>query len=739
MFSIQLGFGVIAILCVILALFTPGQWRILFAVIIIITTILRLYEPAPASQFDRSGSIHTTVRVISVDRNPWGLRILATTPQNQRILVTTKASLNPLPVNGDQFQIDGEWRPVPAVRNPGEFNYRSYLKLNKIVGTVRAEQLILVQKAPQWHLPAQASRFRQHLAAVHHKALPHPYDDLLGSFIFGDYGISLPADISQMFRTLGLTHLLVVSGAQVALISGFLTLTLRPLIPNTRVLISVITVVNVGFYFVTGGGPSIFRAIVTTEISMIIALNLRNTHWTNKLALTAIILILIRPQAVLDIGAQLSFLATIALLYLAPAIGQKIPPRIPGWIRTTLTTTLATFLLTIPISIYNFNQISWVSIPANFCVVLGAEWLVIVGFIATFSYWIWAPFAQILFEFCLLGLVAIMKIALFFSNLQPVPTYIRQPPSLLIGFYYIAILSLGSELAKTLPRRLTIITGFIGIGLIWHFSTSLGSELPLELTFLDVGQGDATLINIGYRQYVMVDFGDSRFTPTNGDPSIFGGRVIAQTLRAKGTNRIDLAVVTHTHKDHYGGLAEVAGQFAIGTLLVNRRSDRKILSHYLEIRNRLNQNEMGFRHIRLHGNTQLTVFHPIKGLPIDKNENNNSIVMKLEKDKFSALLTGDLEHEREQWLVDAYGKKLRSLVLKVGHHGSLTSSSAPFLDAVNPKIAVISCGSFNRYRHPRPATIQRLDARHILTYRTDRSGAITIKTDGQGYQILTTR
>lgn len=326
----HIGLVILALAIAIGIVLIPGRGRVTLWLGLIVLTAIRLSGGSTVQKFDSDGGIDLQVRVISVDRTDWGIRLLGEAANNCRVLVSSQfGQTATLPVNGDLYQVAGNWKVVPQTNNPGEFDYRAYLKLNEISGVIQAQELRKIKNAPKWWIPAAASRLRQKISELHHHALPPPYDDLLGSFIFGDFGIQLPAQISTTFKVLGLTHLLVVSGAQVALIAGFLTLLLGYTIPNRKIVVTVVTAVNVIFYFVTGGGPSILRAVVTYEISMLIALNFRNTHWINKLALTGAILMAIRPQSVFDIGAQLSFAATIALLYLAPWIAEHMPGLYP--------------------------------------------------------------------------------------------------------------------------------------------------------------------------------------------------------------------------------------------------------------------------------------------------------------------------------------------------------------------------------------------------------------------------
>jgi competence protein ComEC len=288
-------------------------------------------------------------------------------------------------------------------------------------------------------------------------------------------------------------------------------------------------------------------------------------------------------------------------------------------------------------------------------------------------------------------------------------------------------------------RRSVVLIGFVLFVLtVWVWWLALQPLPPcLRVTFLDVGQGDAIVLQTPKGHVMVVDTG--RATPEDD----MGRRVVLPFLRAQGVNRVDALVLTHPDIDHIGGAISLLQRITVRYLLLPpSTSDDPLYRHIQEAAERrripVRTLARGER-IEFSDGVAAEVLHPSVRSAFEQHPDNNaSLVLRLRYGRTSLLLTGDTEEEAERDMLRA-GENVRADVLKLGHHGSLTSSSESFLEAVRPQVAIVSAGRGNVYGHPHPEILARLEARHIRLFRTDRNGAITIVSDGREMKIATAR
>lgn len=255
--------------------------------------------------------------------------------------------------------------------------------------------------------------------------------------------------------------------------------------------------------------------------------------------------------------------------------------------------------------------------------------------------------------------------------------------------------------------------------------------LELKITFLDVGQGDAAVVESPSGKVMLIDTGGVLH---NGDTE--GRKVVAPFLRSEGINHIDLIVLTHPHADHIGGAVDLIDRFSVDELADNGQdADIPLVSHILKEA----QSRGTLYHQSTRGETfdfgdgvLAEVLEP-SGDTAQQSENDASLILKIEYGRTSCLMTGDAELGEEETL-EQTGDSIRSDVLKVGHHGSHTSTSMEFLNAVHPKIAVISVGARNLYGHPSPEVTDRLRGIGAEVFRTDKNGAVTCRSDGLSFR-----
>ena len=297
-------------------------------------------------------------------------------------------------------------------------------------------------------------------------------------------------------------------------------------------------------------------------------------------------------------------------------------------------------------------------------------------------------------------------------------------------------------------RRLLRLTPLVPLGslLWWTLTRRPDSETgKLRVTAIDVGQGDSTLIQTPTGRTILIDGGGTS-DETDADASDVGVKIVVPFLQFLGINRLDALILTHPHGDHVGGLAAVLRAQQIGTIL-----DGTALPYpspaYTEFRDLVRQKRLSYtRAVRgqtldMGDGVTLRVLNP-PPTPVfgqaaaygtntdDATVNNYSVGLLLQYGQTRFILTGDAENEAEAAMLAAHAD-LACDVLKAGHHGSHNATGEDWLGRLQPRLAVISCGRRNRFGHPAPATLARLDAHHVQTFRTDRQGAITFVSDGR--------
>lgn len=611
-------------------------------------------------------------------------------------------------------------RPIVAIA----IFYAAILMLLRPLLPVPAE--IKPQESPNFPL---SIRFME----VIQKTTPAPYDALLGSIVFGTSVSPLDPDLKDSYKKVGLAHLLVASGTQVSILIGVCLMIIRTCRLPIGLGVIATTLINILFAIMTGCGASIIRAAIMGEITLLGVWLNREGEIYNSLGLAALILMIFDPLVIFGLSFQLTFAATWALVYLAPHLEKKykLPP--------PLAISLAPILATLPITLYNFNQFSVAALLVNTLVMPWVEILTVLGFASTALGTIFLPIATILNGALLLILKLFNEIVYTFSAIPGACLYFSAPPFILILAYYAGLIAWVEGLMN--KKNLLKYSLLLLVLLIWSAAFSPSSAIKgLTVSVIDVGQGDSILVESPSGKTMLIDGGPKY---KRGDA---GRSFVLPFLHKKGINKLDIVVLTHPHDDHVGGLPSVLKDLPVG--LVMDSGQPHTSRAYLDFLKLIDQKKIPYKlaragqEIDLGGGVRGEVLNPQEPFIEESALNNNSVVIRLVFGKVAIMLTGDMEREGEQRVLgsldsarDKLGTVLKSQVLKAGHHGSRTSSSMEFLEAVQPEAALISVGAKNKFRHPHPSTMKKFEELGIKVYRTDLNGDIAVSTDGERYTI----
>lgn len=512
--------------------------------------------------------------------------------------------------------------------------------------------------------------------------------------------------IRDGFNRSGLAHLMALSGQNVALITVVLIWLFGWLRWPPLWRYGMPALLLLPYLALVGVSPSITRAVIMGfTVLAALAVGRGRPDPFGLLALTAVVCLLLFPLWLLDIGFQLSFLAVLALTLSMKAAG-KLPERWPLWLRLALVATVLAELGTLPVIAATFGQLPMVGLPANLAAGAVMTALVPLGFLAGLL----GPAAAVINP--LVGLLAalLLGIVKVFGQ-APVLTWGQVSSA---GFVAYAVCAAAGVL--WLWGRVPLRT-VLGVALACTLLTVLPGRLhpAREIVYLDVGQGDATLVRLPHLT-VLVDAGGSV-----GSDYDVGGKTVVPALRALGVRKIDVVIGTHADTDHMEGISGVLRALPVGELWIGqRKTDDPVLTAVLDA---AQEAGVPVREVRrgdqiASDGVSLTVLWPT-GQVWSTEDNENSVAVRLESGSWHTALLGDLPDPAEHFLGLGHLN-----LLKVAHHGSRFSTDAELLRETAPADAVISVGR-NTYGHPNPEMLTRLTTAGAKVWRTDQLGTIT--------------
>jgi competence protein ComEC len=640
---------------------------------------------------------------------------------------------------GREIEFEGVLSLPTGVRNPGGFDYRRYL-MQKVVGAsvFAYPYTIEAGKGKKGNFLVQMGlSIRKRIIYVIENSLPPQQAGLMNGMLIG-YREGLSEEVQEAFSNAGLTHIMAVSGANVA----FLILPLAFLLKRLRVRRIAANLFIIAFLilfvFITGFEPSVLRAVIMAIILLVAAIIYREPDTYAAIAFSCILILAANPCMLFNVGFQLSYAATLSIVMLYKNIKKLISRRfMPGWITEVLAATIAAQMGVLPITLICFNKVSIIAIIPNLLAVPMLEVITILGTLMAILGQFSLLIAQIIGYLCNVLLSAVLLITKLASSV-PFAVLKTVTPSIVmaVAYYIIVWFLLWYKPIKNIqlkPRHAAIGLSFAAV----FFLFSAIAPHNLEVFFLDVGQGDSAFIRTAAGKTVLIDGGGSS-DPTHA--SNIGKSVVVPFLLDNGVNRLDAVIATHPHSDHTQGLEDVLEQFKVGRLIIPSINDESGFAALFDAaaKGRVAVSRCGAGDvIRLDEKTRLAVLSPEKGFIVDPDSlNSTSIVLKLVYDQTDILFTGDAESDVEEGLI-AKGVSLDADVIKIAHHGSRTSTTAAWLERVHPKAAIISVGR-NYFGHPAQTTLDLLDQMGISFFRTDECGAVVLNSNGKTVKLKRT-
>jgi competence protein ComEC len=636
-------------------------------------------------------------------------------------------------------------RRPPVWVNPGGPSERWQTLRRPFVLTGSVKSALVVQITPgnwwdEWAAAVRA-RVRQSVA----KLFADP-DDPTGAVVIailiGDRSW-LDAPLERRLQVAGTYHVIAISGGNVALLTAGIYVCLRLVLRSGR-LISGLTMASVLTYgWIVGGDPSVTRAVAVAFAYLAIGVIGLVPPALNVLAVVAVLLTLHDPLTVIDAGAWLSFGATFGIIVGAGRLVRWHDAHWPGlttvglgrrWLVGLCGATLAAELTLLPVTATLFTRVGVAGLVLNVVAIPMIAIVQVAGIVGIAVVEVWETGAAAagavarLATAALLGSSTLVDVAPWLSWRVPPPAGLAA-----VAFYVTGLAWIAAS-----PRLLRRAGGIalMALVLVVALEPATGLKQPrlgvLRLTMVDVGQGDAILVQFPTGRSLLVDAGGA------GTRSDVGDRVVGPALWASGVRRLDWLAITHADLDHIGGAVALTATFRPREVWegvpVPRELERRRLTLALPVWRELQ------RHDRMRiGDVTLEVLNPpLPDWERQRVRNEDSLVFRLRYGDVEMLLTGDVGAETERVLA-LHDEPAPLRILKVAHHGSRTSSSTAFIERYAPQVALISAGRGNPFGHPAPEVVERLRAIGARVFRTDQDGAAVIETDGRSVTVRSMR
>ncbi len=662
---------------------------------------------------------------------------------------------------GQRIRFPATLRPFKNFNNPGRYDYELAMSLRRLTcaASVSDGRYIVPMGRGHLGLPLEMMEYLRRPVRDQFRERLSPVNRALFSALILGERQEIDSGLREPFNIAGLGHILAVSGLHVGLVawlSFFLfrhllslsyRLTLKTDIRRIAALMTCFPVV--AYTFLSGFQISGQRAMIMVLAYLFSILLGREKETWSTLALAVFIVLALDPGALFSISFQLSFLAVIGILWLAPAIydripkapvapeGTKILTHVSQYVTGLILVTFSAVIFLLPVTTFYFHRVSVVSIPANLTAVpLLGVWILPFGLLSSAILHISPPLANILIGISAYGLDWMMNIIRFWAGLSWASFWVVTPNLFEILLFYCMIFCL--FFIRRLPWArigllLIILLWSVDIS-FWIYETRFNNNL--RVTFLDVGQGNAALIQFPGKKRLLLDGGGFA-----GGEFDVGKMVLAPFLFHSKILHIDYLVLSHPQSDHMNGLRFIASHFGPEEFWYNGQTVEtgtfRELMKVIKSKNTrvlLPPDLSGARHI---SGVKIELLHPPPGkgnpglFPDTVDLNNNSLVIRFSFQGKSFLFPGDIEAAGEKEVVSNSGPALKSDVLLSPHHGSKSSSTYPFLGAVRPEICVISSGSGNFFGFPHRNTLEKLRDLGCEIIRIDKSGAVRISA-GRG-------
>lgn len=737
---------IIGVISILIGYYYKSKFPIIYFLFFILGNILITIQLQPASMvLDELAKQKQSVVIEGTVTN-----ISYTTSQRQKITVQTSAVIWEDGKETDSFKIlailekyetvniwdsvklEGPLLHLEKNTTEGGYDEKLYLGTRGYDYKIYPEKKIVTG---QHKIPILSNiyQLKEDIKTVYDTVLPQQKSSILKAMITGDKD-DIDAITEQRYTTAGITHILAISGLHVSIISMYLFYGLEKLLKWNKRKSSIVVLFCLIFYlFFSGFSPSSVRAVIMIGIGLIGNLIYYEADSLNNVALAAICILLVQPLYLWDIGFQLSFI-TITGILLGANMLKNNP--LPTYIKNSFGICTIASAVSFPITAYHFYSVSLVGIFVNVVVLPLTGFLLAmgmaVGIVGLFSIPIAAFFSGTIFYI----LEFYEKVCILAESIPYGYVLWGRPSIAIILLCYAIFIAVYFYNRNNRYCKYTLIT--LEIILLCSIFANKYFFQKDKVTFLDVGQGDSTIVQTHDGYTYVIDTGGTFYTPLGRNTGTY---TILPYLQREGISKIDGLFITHMDADHCLGAIELFQQIEIGGIYISKYAFEKTPLYETFLKNADKYHipiytiQAGEK-AQLGEGTALEVIYPYEKMAFfDADDNHGSLVLRITCQNTSFLLTADAGAVDEQIILQQQSEAIKSTILKAGHHGSKYSTTKSFLEAVQPEAAILSYGAENRYGHPHMETIQRLQEQNIILYETAKQGTITVLVEKDGYSI----
>ncbi|MBC1756924.1 DNA internalization-related competence protein ComEC/Rec2 [Listeria seeligeri] len=696
-------------LLIIIAIKKKSKLLLLFILVSLFTSCLFLFVNKLSTPSYTPGDFSGSCQIVNdlkIDGDSFQATVRCSKEKfqlNYRI-ATEKEQNNLKQLQYGQFiSVSGSLKSPQVNRNQNQFNYKEYLQRQGINYILKTTTLQITQKTtPSLLMRIQNVRLKliNHLTEnISSKISPYCL-----ALITGDKnGFSM--DIYEAYQQMGVVHLLAISGLHVnLLIAAIYFLLLRIGVTRERTVLFLLVFLPL-YAVLTGANAPVIRAATMTGLLLLSEKFVTKWSSFSIICISFILFFIIQPYVIYEVGFQLSYAVSFGIILSSRGILAKLQHPLSKSLAISFVSTMMSSI----VMMYHFYSFSWVGIFFNLLSFISSTLLIIPEKLLTF-------FIQI-----------IENVTNLFAKI-PHQTIVTGRPTttVLILLVIIVLLLFHQWQKKSFPVVLLICFACLCYLSTFNFNG--------KVSFIDVGQGDSILIQLPRNQgnYLIDTGGQLPFVKEEWaikkKPFTIGGSTLTPVLESKGISKLDKVIITHSDADHMEGLDDLQKNIAIKELIFAKGAENKdIMKKALDSMPNIKQTIILAGAKWQVGDSTFECLYPNQE---GEGGNNDSIVLKAKLDDKIWLFTGDLEASGEQAILN---KEIKADILKVGHHGSKTSTSKAFIQKVKPALAIISCGVDNRFGHPHEETLKTLEKENVPILRTDLAGEISY-TFGKGFQ-----